>query len=81
MKKFYKTDSNDKFIETTIDGLVKHIQENYLQENMMLDIDVNKFIISPYSEDNEFLNHEYYLSQNQKMMKKEIKNYTQKKFL
>ncbi|HCX9155689.1 TPA: hypothetical protein O0Y60_002707, partial [Staphylococcus aureus] len=78
-KKFYKIDNNDNFIESTVDDLVESISENYLQNNELLDIDVNKFIISPYSEDDEFLNHEYYLSQNQKQIKNEIKNCTQNK--
>lgn len=78
-KKFYRIDNDDNFIESTVDDLVKSISENYLQSNELLDIDVNKFIISPYSEDDEFLNHEYYLSQNQKQIKNEIKNCTQSK--
>nr|WP_248285452.1 DNA/RNA helicase domain-containing protein [Staphylococcus lugdunensis] len=77
-KKFYKIDNNDNFVETTVDDLVNSIPESYLQKNQMLDIDINKFIISPYSEADEFLNHEYYLSQKQTDIKKEIKNCTQK---
>ncbi|PTY65724.1 hypothetical protein B1T40_14205, partial [Staphylococcus aureus] len=43
-KKFYKIDNNDNFIESTVDDLVESISENYLQNNELLDIDVNKFI-------------------------------------
>lgn len=73
-EKIYKIDENDRFIETTFDDLASNIPNDYNRRNEMLDIDINKFIISPYSDENEFLNHEYYLSQDQKSKQIEVKN-------
>ncbi|MDP4469173.1 ATP-binding protein [Staphylococcus hyicus] len=78
-EKFYKIDGNNEFIETTIDDLAQNIHDDYIRCNEIIDIDVNKFIISPYSDSDEFLEHKYYLSQDQNDKKKEIKNCVEKK--
>lgn len=78
INKIYKL-YNDSFIETTIEDLSISISEDYKRNNELIDIDMNKFIISPYSDDNSFIEHRYYLSKDQKQKKDELKKSNRKR--
>ena len=75
----YKLDEHNSLVKSSFEELVHYISNDYLDNNELEKIDVNRFIVSPYSNPQAFINHSYYLSQDQRDKKLEIMNSTKQR--
>lgn len=75
----YKLDENNSILKTDFNDLITNIDKNHLNNNELEGIDVNEFIVSPYSNPGAFKDHAYYLSQDQRDKKLNIMKSSNKK--
>ncbi|MBF0753455.1 ATP-binding protein [Jeotgalicoccus nanhaiensis] len=75
----YKLNENNSLVKSSFKELIHSISDDYLYNNELEKIDVNKFIVSPYSHPQAFINHSYYLSQDQRDKKLEIMSSTRQR--
>ncbi|WP_026866259.1 DNA/RNA helicase domain-containing protein [Jeotgalicoccus marinus] len=68
----YNLNEDNVLVETDFDTLAEMIEAEFININELEGIDVNKFIVSPYSNPESFSQHSYYLSQHQRDMKLKI---------
>ncbi|WP_449260415.1 DNA/RNA helicase domain-containing protein [Enterococcus casseliflavus] len=64
-KKVYKL-KDEKLVESTIEELFNSIPNDYSEENFLLGLNPDDFIISPYTDIDRFLNTRYFLNSEQK---------------
>ncbi|MDT2877060.1 DNA/RNA helicase domain-containing protein [Lactococcus lactis] len=69
-KKVY-TLKGETIVETTLDELINSIPDDYYEENPLLNLKSEDFIISPYSDIDRFLNTRYFLNSEQKRIVEE----------
>ncbi|EOH91016.1 DNA/RNA helicase domain-containing protein [Enterococcus pallens] len=73
-KKVYKL-KDEKLLESTIEELSNSIPIDYSEENFLLELNADDFIISPYTDIDRFLNTRYFLnSEQKKIVEKETSN-------
>lgn len=73
--KLWKLTDNDQLVITNIEDLINCIDKNWLRKNPLNDLDLTSMIISPYSEPVDFVEHNYFLTDNQSQTVKKIINY------
>lgn len=71
-KKIYQLSDSNELIEATFEDFIASIEDDYIRQNEMEEVNTSDFIISPYTETVEFANHEYYLTQSQGDIKRSI---------
>ncbi|MCR5802648.1 MAG: DUF2075 domain-containing protein [Clostridia bacterium] len=62
----------DELVLCEFDELRSSIKPDYLNENLLHSIDLTTMLVSPYSDPEKFVNHEYVLTQNQSEIKSRI---------
>lgn len=69
---------DDELIESNFGELLNSIPDNYYEENDLLNLKAEDYIISPYSDIDRFLNTRYFLNSEQKKIVKEVTTRTLK---
>lgn len=72
--KFYTLDNSDSnnITEITIEELKESMSETKSLDNTPVDIDLSSFVVSPYSDSDEFIQHKYFLTDEQKQIRDAI---------
>ncbi len=65
---------DNTLVEISFDNLANMIPDDYILKNELENINLSKLIISPYSQPNQFANHQYFLTDEQKEVRKDILN-------
>lgn len=63
---------NESLIEASIDDLCSAISLEYVESNLLENLDADSFIVSPYSDIERFINHRYFLNSEQKKIEQDI---------
>src|SRR5699024_1429558 len=71
---------DDELIIITLQELSNLISNDYIDKNMLLQLELSDLIISPYTEPVRFKNHKYFLSDEQITRKKDISKSEKNKF-
>lgn len=66
------TISNESLTKVTIDILCNLISLDYLENNLLDDLDADSLIVSPYSDIKRFIDHRYFLNSEQKKIVQDI---------
>ena len=66
------TTSNESLTKVTIDILCNLISLDYLENNLLDDLDADSLIVSPYSDIKRFIDHRYFLNSEQKKIVQDI---------
>lgn len=75
----YIVDTNELYVleedelnSISFECLIDSLDNNYIDENLLAKTDLSSMLISPYSEPQRFLNHEYVLTQQQEEIKRKV---------
>ncbi len=73
-QKIYRLDESNQLVSVDVEDIVDCIEEEWEEKNYLNDLDLSDNIISPYSDPEKFINHEYYLTTEQMDIEKKILN-------